>query len=491
MKTISQLLISIKPCEVIGSTEREVSAIVFDSRKVSEKSGGVVYVAQRGTQTDGHLYIPQAVAASASVVVCEELPATCNADVTYIRVEKADIALGRMAAELYDHPSRKLKLVGITGTNGKTTTVTLLHRLFTELGYNTGLISTIVNKIKEREIPATHTTPDVVTLNELLSEMVAEGCEYCFMEVSSHAICQRRIEGLEFAGGIFSNITHDHLDFHKTFANYIQAKKAFFDSLPSTAFALTNVDDRNGMVMVQNTAAKIVRYGLQGAADIKGKIIENSFEGLQMQINGQEAFFCLSGRFNAYNLMAIYGAAVLLGQPTDTVLMKMSSLTPAEGRFHVIRNGEGGVAIIDYAHTPDALKNVLSTIHDITCKGEEVLTVVGCGGNRDALKRPVMAEIACRESSRVILTSDNPRLEDPYEILKQMEAGVPEECRRNVLSIENRHEAIKTACMMLRDHGVILIAGKGHEKYQDIQGIKHHFDDSEEVCLNWNIPYQH
>lgn len=447
----------------------------------------MMYIAQRGTQTDGHLYIPQAIAAGARAIVCDTLPETLAEQVTYVRVDNTDIALGQMASAFYDFPSQKLQLVGITGTNGKTTTVTLLHRLFTDLGYQVGLLSTIVNKVGEREIPATHTTPDALALNELLNEMVEEGCAYCFMEVSSHSICQHRIEGLQFAGGIFSNITHDHLDFHKTFANYIQAKKAFFDALPADAFALTNVDDKNGMVMVQNTKAKVVRYGLQGAADIKGKIIENGFEGLHMQIGQSEAFFRLSGRFNAYNLLAIYGAATLLGADSSDVLLKMSNLGAAEGRFHVIRNTTGSAAIIDYAHTPDALKNVLTTIRDITCEGEEVLTVVGCGGNRDALKRPVMAEIACQYSNRVILTSDNPRMEDPAEILRQMEAGVPENCKDNVICIENRREAIKTACMMLRDHGVILIAGKGHEKYQDIQGVKHHFDDSEEVCNNWKI----
>lgn len=493
MKNLSHLLRCIPVVEVCGQTDLEVSAIVFDSRKVSAKAtadGAVMYVAQRGTQTDGHKYIPQAIADGAGIIVCEELPMQLETNITYVRVESADIALGRLASNFYDNPSAKLKLVGITGTNGKTTTVTLLHRLFTELGHKTGLLSTIVNKVQEREIPATHTTPDALALNELLSQMVAEGCEYCFMEVSSHAICQHRIEGLTFAGGMFSNITHDHLDFHKTFANYIQAKKAFFDVLPASAFALTNVDDKNGMVMVQNTKAKVIRYGLQSGADIKGKIIENGFEGLHLQINGKDAFFRLSGRFNAYNLLAIYGAATLLGEEVDDVLLKMSNLGAAEGRFHVIRGPQGGVAIIDYAHTPDALKNVLSTIRDITCKGEEVLTVVGCGGNRDALKRPVMAEIACQYSSRVILTSDNPRLEDPYDILRQMEGGIPEDFKANVLTIENRHEAIKTACMMLNNHGVILIAGKGHEKYQDIQGVKHHFDDSEEVCNNWKINNQ-
>ncbi|MCR5115589.1 MAG: UDP-N-acetylmuramoyl-L-alanyl-D-glutamate--2,6-diaminopimelate ligase [Bacteroidales bacterium] len=493
MKTLSYLLSHTTSLEVIGPRETVVGAIVFDSREVAthrQADATVMYVAQRGTQTDGHRYIDNAIGDGAGVVVCETLPENIHSEVTYVRVADGAIALGELAAAFYDFPSKKLKLVGITGTNGKTTTVTLLHRLFTEMKHATGLISTIVNKVKEREIATSHTTPDALTLNELLSEMVSEGCEYCFMEVSSHAICQHRIAGLQFAGGIFSNITHDHLDFHKTFANYIQAKKAFFDGLPANAFALTNVDDKNGLVMVQNTAAAVHRYGLQHDAEFKGKILENAFEGLHLQVNGTECFFRLSGRFNAYNLLAIYGTAVLLGGDKDDILMKMSNLGAAEGRFHVIRNGRGGVAVIDYAHTPDALENVLTTIRDITNADEEVLTVVGCGGNRDALKRPVMAGIACKYSSRVILTSDNPRWEDPNEILRQMEAGVPDEKRDNTLVIENRHSAIQTACMMLADHGVILIAGKGHEKYQDAQGVKHHFDDSEEVCNNWKIPYK-
>ncbi len=484
------MLECLDPLEVVGCANQQVGCIAFDSRKIQDFENQNVtslYVAQRGTQTDGHLYIPQAIAAGAGVVVCEELPASTAPQVCYVRVADSAVALGQLANAYYDFPSKQLRLVGITGTNGKTTTVTLLHRLFMELGFKTGLLSTIVNKIADEEVPATHTTPDALELNALLRRMVDAGCQYCFMEVSSHAICQHRIEGLHFAGGIFSNITHDHLDFHKTFANYIQAKKAFFDALPATSFALTNLDDKNGMVMVQNTKAKVYRYSLQSAADFKAKIIENGFEGLQMNINGREVFFRLSGRFNAYNLLAIYSTAVLLDQPVDEVLVKMSALGAAEGRFHVIRNHEGGVAIIDYAHTPDALQNVLSTIRDITSASEEVLTVVGCGGNRDALKRPEMAAIACQYSSRVILTSDNPRFEEPSEILRQMEAGVPADARAKVVTIENRREAIKAACMMLREHGVILIAGKGHEKYQDVQGVKHHFDDSEEVTINWNL----
>lgn len=488
MKKLNWLLQNIDYCEVIGNSEIEISDIKFDSRKIGSVAEGVsMYVAQRGTQTDGHHFIEQAVRAGAGAVLCEELPAQCNPEVCYVRVADSALALGQIASAFYDFPSRSLKLVGITGTNGKTTTVTLLHRLFNNLGYKAGLLSTIVNKIEEKEVPATHTTPDALELNQLLSQMVEAGCQYCFMEVSSHAICQHRIAGLTFAGGIFSNITHDHLDFHKTFANYIQAKKAFFDQLPKEAFALTNIDDKNGRVMVQNCGAHIYTYSLQDGADFRGKIIENGFEGLHLEINRIDAYFRLSGKFNAYNLLAIYASAVLLGVDSQETLIKMSALGTAPGRFQVVRNEQGGVAIIDYAHTPDALENVLTTIENITCQGEEILTVVGCGGNRDALKRPVMAEIACAHSHRVILTSDNPRLEDPNEILRQMKAGVPEEKKQDVLVIENRHEAIKVACMLMQKNGVILIAGKGHETYQDIQGVKHHFDDMEEVKKNWNI----
>ena len=446
-----------------------------------------MYVAQRGVHVDGHAYIAQAVAAGARVVVCEELPAATAPEVTYVKVPDSSIALGKMSSAFYGHPSRQLKLVGITGTNGKTTTVTLLHRLFSELGYPVGMLSTIVNRINQREIPSTHTTPDAIQLNALLHEMVEAGCEYCFMEVSSHSICQQRIAGLHFTGGIFSNITHDHLDFHKTFANYIAAKKMFFDQLPATAFALTNLDDRNGEVMVQNSKAKINTYSLQTAATFKGKILDNSFEGLQMDINHREVFFKLCGRFNAYNLLAIYGTAILLGGQEDEVLQKMSGLDSAVGRFQIVRNGQGSTAIVDYAHTPDALKNVLSTIKDITENSVEVMTVVGCGGDRDALKRPIMAGTACQYSNRVILTSDNPRTEDPNRILEEMRAGVPADFQQNVLVIENRREAIKTACMMLQPGGVLLVAGKGHESYQEINGVKHHFNDLEEVKTNWNI----
>lgn len=485
MKTLSFLLQNIQDFELFGDGERRISALEFDTRKIAvsdvSSSESVIYVAQRGTQVDGHNYIGQAIANGARVIVCEALPPTLAPEVTYVKVENAAAALGEMASAFYDFPSKKLKLVGITGTNGKTTTVTLLHKLFFELGYPVGLLSTIVNKINDRAVPSTHTTPDALELNRLLHEMVEAGCEFCFMEVSSHAICQHRIAGIHFTGALFSNITHDHLDFHKTFANYIAAKKALFDSLPATAFALTNIDDKNGLVMTQSTKAKVLTYSLLTMADFKGRLIDNSFDGLQMAVNGTEVFFKLCGKFNAYNLLAIYGTAVLLGADNQEVMQKMSSLESAAGRFQLIRNGRGNTAIVDYAHTPDALKNVLSTIKDITEGSVEVITVVGCGGDRDALKRPIMAETACRLSNKVILTSDNPRTEEPKQILADMEAGVPPELRRNVITIENREEAIKTACLMLTDGAVLLVAGKGHENYQEINHVKHHFDDTEMV----------
>ena len=490
MKPLTQLLKSLKRYELSGNADVQVTAVVFDSRAV-EASGqpdaGPLYVAQRGTQTDGHQYIPQALVRGAKVIVCEALPETLATGVAYVKVNDSTVALGNMAAAFYDNPSRKLKLVGITGTNGKTTTVTLLHKLFMQLGHQAGLLSTIVNKIGWEEVPATHTTPDAVELNALLRRMVDAGCEYCFMEVSSHAICQHRIAGLQFAGGIFSNITHDHLDFHKTFVNYIAAKKAFFDHLPKSAFALTNVDDKNGMVMVQNTRATVKTYSLLTAADFKGMILEDGFRGLQMRVNDREVFFKLCGKFNAYNLLAIYGAAILLDMPQDEVLMQMSTLESAAGRFQLIHRGDGATAIVDYAHTPDALENVLTTILEVTRRKHEVITVVGCGGDRDKTKRPEMAEIACKYSNRVVFTSDNPRTEDPQAILEDMLAGVPAGKKKSILVIENRREAIKTACMLLPPDGVLLVAGKGHENYQEINHVKHHFDDTEEVKMNFEL----
>ena len=489
MKPLNILLKALRSYELTGDSEINVTEILFDSRAVVAKPNGEsqLYVAQRGTQTDGHKYIPAAIAQGCRVVVCEELPESIDEKVCYVKVADSSVALGQLADAFYDHPSRKLKLVGITGTNGKTTTVTLLHRLFMSAGYPTGLISTIVNKIGDEEIPTNHTTPDAVELNRLLAEMVGRGCQYCFMEVSSHALCQHRVTGLKFAGALFSNITHDHLDFHKTFANYIAAKKSFFDKLPKSAFALTNIDDKNGRVMVQNTKASVHTYSLRTAADIKGVIMENAFTGLHMRINNREVYFKLCGRFNAYNLMAIYGAATLLGMDEEEVLTKMSMLDSAAGRFQMMQSAEGATAIVDYAHTPDALENVLKTIRDIVGKEADVITVVGCGGDRDALKRPEMAEIACKYSSKVILTSDNPRTENPMDILNDMQKGVPTSKAKQVLVIENRREAIKTACMMLQPKSVLLVAGKGHETYQEINHVKHHFDDTEELKNNLNI----
>ncbi|MCR4878508.1 MAG: UDP-N-acetylmuramoyl-L-alanyl-D-glutamate--2,6-diaminopimelate ligase [Bacteroidales bacterium] len=489
MKPLNILLKSLRSYELTGDPAVNISEILFDSRAVSAQPEDAtqLYVAQRGTQTDGHKYIPAAIAQGCRAVVCETLPEKIDEQVCYIKVADSSVALGQLADAFYGHPSRKLKLVGITGTNGKTTTVTLLHRLFMLAGHKAGLLSTIVNRIGEQEVPATHTTPDAVELNKLLSQMVENQCEYCFMEVSSHALCQHRVTGLRFTGAIFSNITHDHLDFHKTFANYIAAKKSFFDKLPKTAFALTNIDDKNGKVMVQNTKANIHTYSLRTAADFKGIVMENAFTGLHMRINNREVYFKLCGKFNAYNLLAIYGAAVLLGLDEDEVLTKMSMLDSAAGRFQMLRGENGGTAIVDYAHTPDALENVLKTIRDIVGKEAEVITVVGCGGDRDALKRPEMAEIACRYSSKVLLTSDNPRTEDPQAILNDMVKGVPAAKAKQVIVIENRREAIKTACMMLQPQGVLLVAGKGHENYQEINHVKHHFDDTEELKNNLNI----
>ena len=488
MKPLDILLKSLRTYTLTGTPELNITEILFDSRAVSAQPDGStqLYVAQRGTQTDGHKYIASAIKQGCRAVVCEELPETLADGVCYIKVADSSVALGMLADAFYGHPSRKLKLVGITGTNGKTTTVTLLHRLFMNAGHPTGLISTIVNKIGNEEVPTNHTTPDAVELNRLLAKMVEEGCEYCFMEVSSHALCQHRVTGLRFAGALFSNITHDHLDFHKTFANYIAAKKSFFDKLPKSAFALTNIDDKNGRVMVQNCKAAIHTYSLRTAADFRGVVMENAFTGLHLRVNGHEVYFKLCGKFNAYNLLAIYGAAVLLGMDEMEALTLMSGLDSAAGRFQMMRTDEGATAIVDYAHTPDALENVLKTIRDIVGKDAEVLTVVGCGGDRDALKRPEMAEIACKYSSKVILTSDNPRTEDPQAILDDMLKGVPAAKSKQVAVIENRREAIKTACMMLQPKGVLLVAGKGHENYQEINHVKHHFDDTEEIknCLN-------
>ena len=460
----------------VGAANREVDALSFDSRAVAP---GSVFFAIKGTVVDGHKYIEQTIEAGASVIICEEMPVSLKEDVSYIQVQNSSVALGQMAANFFGNPSQDLKLVGITGTNGKTTIATLLFKLFRGLGHSVGLISTVENQINDRIIPATHTTPNPIALNQLLRDMVEAGCTHCFMEVSSHAVVQHRIEGLEFTGAVFSNITHDHLDFHKTFDNYIKAKKQFFDKLPKTAFALTNADDRNGMVMLQNTVASKKTYALKQIADFKAQIIENRFTGLNLEIDQVDVFFKLVGSFNAYNLLAAYGTAILLGEEKMNVLTVLSSLTGAEGRFDYVSNDQDIIGIVDYAHTPDAVQNVLSTIANIRKGTEQVITVIGCGGDRDKSKRPVMAQVACDWSDKVILTSDNPRTEDPLEILKEMEAGVSPSNKRKTLIIADRREAIKTACHLAGRGDIILVAGKGHEKYQEINGVRQHFDDKE------------
>lgn len=463
-------------CKVDGEVDVEVKDIQFDSRKVT---AGSLFVAQRGTKVDGHDYIDKAVAAGAAAVLCEEQP-TVHYPLPVVLTPDSSEALGLAAANFYGHPSKGLKLIGITGTNGKTTTVTLLHRMFRMLGYHVGLVSTIVNKIDETELPTGHTTPDALELSQLLRRMVDAGCQYCFMEVSSHAVVQKRIAGVEFAGAIFSNITHDHLDFHKTMANYIAAKKGFFDALPATAWALVNIDDKNGRVMVQNTRAQVSTYGLNHMGDFHGKILEEGFEGSHLDINGKQLWCRLVGRFNAYNLLAIYGAAVLSGVDKEEVLRLLSTLEPAPGRFQYVC-GKGVTAIVDYAHTPDALQNVISTIDDIRRPGQQLITVVGCGGDRDRTKRPEMAQIAAQGSDKVVLTSDNPRTEQPDAILDDMEKGLDAGQLNHVIRITDRRQAIRTACMMAREGDIILVAGKGHEKYQEVNGVRSHFDDVEEV----------
>ena len=478
MKTLSQLTANIKKQTIIGNSEIMVSEIIIDSRKVTD---GSMFVALKGTQVDGHAFIQKAIEMGATSILCEDLPSTQPENVTFLQVLDAAEALGYLASEFYNNPSKKLKLVGITGTNGKTTTVMLLFRLFRNLGYRCGLISTVQNQIDEDIIPSTHTTPDAVSLNQLLSKMVQAGCTHAFMEVSSHAVVQHRITGVCFTGAIFSNITHDHLDFHGTFDNYIRAKKGFFDALPKTAFALINIDDRRGGVMVQNTKASINTYSLETLATVKGRIVSDSIYGLQMEINNHDIHFQLIGTFNAYNLMAIYGAAILLGEDSNEVLVEMSGLKTAPGRFEqIVSIKDQKVGIVDYAHTPDALENVLKTINQIKGGNQQIITVVGCGGNRDETKRPIMAKIACELSNKVILTSDNPRNEDPAEILEQMRKGIPPIDFKKTKIIEDRKQAIFMAVRELaREGDIILVAGKGHENYQEIKGIKHHFDDKE------------
>lgn len=474
MHILQDILYKVHLLEVVGVTDIAVSSIAIDSRKVIK---GTAFVAIKGVAQDGHDYITKAIELGAKVIVCENMPALLTDGVTYIKVANAQEAVAYMAHQFYDTPSTKIKLVGVTGTNGKTTIATLLFKLFSSLGYTCGLVSTVQNQIGDQIIPATHTTPDAVSLNELLNTMVDAGCTHVFMECSSHAVHQHRITGLVFTGALFSNITHDHLDYHKTFEAYIAAKKGFFDALPATAFAITNSDDKRGEVMLQNTKAKKLSYALKSSANYKGKILENALTGLVMLVNEIEVHFRLIGEFNAYNLLAVYGAAVNLGIESSVALTNLSMLAGAEGRFDYIISDKQVIGIIDYAHTPDALENVLATIKKLRKGYEQVITVVGCGGDRDKTKRPIMAQTACDLSDRVILTSDNPRTEDPAGIIADMEAGLNTSAKRKYISIIDRKEAIKTAVEFAKPEDIVLVAGKGHEKYQDINGVKHPFDD--------------
>jgi UDP-N-acetylmuramoyl-L-alanyl-D-glutamate--2,6-diaminopimelate ligase len=476
MRQLRDILDKAGVMKITGLEDREIYSLEYDSRKVSP---GSLYFAVRGIISDGHLYITDAVRAGAVAVVCEKIPEQQDKNITYIQVADSATAKAVIASNYFENPSVLLHLVGVTGTNGKTTIVTVLHQLFQELGYKAGLISTIRNKIGDSILPSTHTTPDPIELNELLSRMVKEGCTHCFMEVSSHAVVQQRVTGLTFRGGIFTNLTHDHLDYHKTFDAYLRAKKSFFDALPGNAFALVNKDDRNGVVMIQNTHAKIFTYGMQSMADFRCRILENQFHGLHMNMDGTDCWFKLIGSFNGYNLLSAYAAAVLLGENKEEVIRALSTCDPVDGRFNYIRTRNKITAIVDYAHTPDALQNVLETIRSIRTQDEQLITVVGAGGNRDSAKRPVMARIACNFSDRVILTSDNPRNEEPEAILEEMKKGVEPQFAKKVLEIVNRREAIKTACAFAQPGDIILVAGKGHETYQEIKGVRYPFDDKE------------
>lgn len=476
MKLID-LLKTISNAQIIGNTDLEISGIQIDSRKIES---GNLFMAMRGTATDGHAYIPAAVEKGAVAILCEEVPQHAP-DATYIVVPDCEEATGRIATLYYGDPTSQIELVGVTGTNGKTTIATLLYQLFRRFGYKVGLISTVCNYVDDKPIPTSHTTPDPITLNQLLGEMADSGCKYVFMEVSSHAVAQRRISGLKFAGGIFTNLTRDHLDYHKTVENYLKAKKRFFDDLPKSAFSLTNLDDKNGLVMTQNTHSSVHTYSLRSLADFKGKVLESHFEGMLLDFNNHELAVPFIGRFNASNLLAVFGAAVLLGKKEEDVLIALSTLHPVAGRFEAIRSKEGYTAIVDYAHTPDALVNVLNAIHDVLEGRGKVITVVGAGGNRDKGKRPIMAKEAVNQSDRVIITSDNPRFEEPQDIINDMMAGLDKEDLKKVLCIADRREAIRTACMLAQQGDVILVAGKGHENYQEIKGVKHHFDDKEEI----------
>lgn len=483
MVTVGELFSGLKTVCIKGDAGVKVTDIQLDSRKAAP---GCLFVAMLGTTVDGHQFIPKAIELGASAIMCQTLPEKIVEGVTYVQVPDCEDAVGPVATRFFGNPTDKIKLVGVTGTNGKTTIATLLYNMFRKFGYKCGLVSTVCNYIDGNPIPTDHTTPDAITLNRLLGQMADEGCKYVFMECSSHAIVQKRIGGLKYAGGIFTNLTRDHLDYHKTVENYLKAKKKFFDDLPKDAFVVTNLDDKNGLVMAQNTKAKVTTYSLRSMSDFKGRLLESSFEGMLMDINGREAFFRFIGKFNASNLLAVYGAAVNLGREPMEVLTVMSTLTPVNGRFDAIRSPKGYTAIVDYSHTPDALTNVLTTIVDVLDGKGQIITVVGAGGNRDKGKRPLMAKESVKYSDKVIITSDNPRFEEPQDIINDMLAGLTKEDMQKVISIVDRREAIHTACMIAQKGDVILVAGKGHEDYQEVKGVKHHFDDHEVIreCFN-------
>jgi len=477
MNVLKDILYKVSLTATYGDMEQRVSGLVFDSRKVQEN---YAFVSVKGTQVDGHDFISLALEKGATTIICEQLPEVLATGITYIQVVDSAKALGIIASNFFGNPSDKIKVVAVTGTNGKTSTVTLLHQLFVRMGYSTGLLSTVENKINEEVIPTTHTTPDAISVQGLLRKMVDAGCTHCFMEASSHAIVQERIAGLKLAGAVFTNITHDHLDYHGTFDAYIKAKKKLFDELPKDAFALVNGDDKRGGVMIQNCRGTLQTFGMKSAADFKAKILSNTIEGLELEVNGKLIWFRMIGSFNAYNLLGVLGTAVLLGEDEDEVLRELSAIKGAKGRFDRISIG-GITAIVDYAHTPDALDNVLKTINAFRTGNEQLITVIGCGGNRDKTKRPIMAKIAVSESTKAIFTSDNPRFEEPAEILKEMQAGVGPTDFRKTLTIEDRREAIKTALLLCQKGDIVLVAGKGHEDYQEIKGVKHPFDDAEVV----------
>ena len=475
---LTELLKNIKPLAIVGDTDKDITGVNIDSRRIE---AGHLFVAMKGTQVDGHKFIGKAIELGAAAILCEDVPDEKSEGVCYVKVESTEDVVGEVATSFYGNPSCRLKLVGVTGTNGKTTIATLLYNMFTKMGHKCGLLSTVCNYVVDKAIPADHTTPDPIELNALLHQMVEAGCEYAFMECSSHAIAQKRIGGLHFAGGIFTNLTRDHLDYHKTFENYRNAKKAFFDGLPKTAFAITNADDKNGMVMVQNTKATVKTYSVRSMADFKARIIECHFGGMYLDIDGHEVGVQFIGKFNVSNLLAVYGAARMLGKQPEDILVVMSTLHSVSGRLEPIQSPEGVTAVVDYAHTPDALENVLNAIHEVLNGKGQVITVCGAGGNRDKGKRPLMAQEAVKQSDKVIITSDNPRFEEPQDIINDMLAGLSAQQMKKVISIVDRKEAIRTACMMAQKGDVVLVAGKGHEDYQEIKGVKHHFDDKEVI----------